>query len=181
MRAFVDTEPIRVQVQKLDARLVEHQADLDRTQSSFENGTLGPERFAPLEASYRAEVDGTQKQLLSRQKQLDRYQMIHRISGFLAYVVLGGAFAALFTGFITIDGVPEEIRRVGEPLLLGASWTSYLSLVGFGAVKKEAARTAAEEVDAAVKRAAAGVVDPALATPAKDAVNDRVRERLRAV
>lgn len=75
-------------------------------------------------------------------------QIVHRLTGFLVYIVLGGVFAGLLSNVINIEGVEGVVADAAKPLIIGATWTGYLSILGFR--NQEQGRKEVEEKAAAV-------------------------------
>lgn len=64
-------------------------------------------------------------------------QIITRSLGFIIYVILGGVFGALLTGYVSVEGLTGNLPKAFEAVVIGASWTTYLSVIGFsGLIKK---------------------------------------------
>lgn len=64
-------------------------------------------------------------------------QIITRSLGFIIYVILGGVFGALLAGYVKVEGLSGDLPQAFEAIVIGASWTSYLSIIGLGGVIKK--------------------------------------------
>lgn len=79
-----------------------------------------------------------------------RAQIGHRIFGFLVYIVLGGVFAGLLSDYIEIVGVDSTLVDAIKPLVIGATWTTYLSTLGFR--RQEQVKNESEKKVASISR-----------------------------
>jgi hypothetical protein len=107
-------------------------------------------------------IEKSQKELATDTKRLEGLerkimwsQVFHKGVGFAVYIFLGGVIGSLLADWVEIEGVSGTLPRVLIALVVGASWTSYLSAIGLKSVskktdeniqanQKEASRTIAE-------------------------------------
>jgi hypothetical protein len=54
----------------------------------------------------------------------------------LVYIGLGSVFAGSLSNSITVEGLEGALGNAVKPLVTGATWTSYLSVLGFRNEKK---------------------------------------------
>jgi len=129
-------------------------ANLKRKELSdkYESKELDDNQFDRL----TKELDDRISDLEGSRKSLDtkirKAQIVHRVLGFIVYIVLGAVFAGLLSDLISVEGLEGQISNIAKPILIGATWTSYLSVLGFRneeKKKQEAEEKAEAERDAA--------------------------------
>lgn len=49
--------------------------------------------------------------------------------GLIVYILLGGSVASLVAGWVTIEGASGTLPKILVGLIVGASWTTYLSVI----------------------------------------------------
>lgn len=64
------------------------------------------------------------------ERDIKQCQIISRSLGFIFYIVLGGVFGSLLANKIQIEGVGGGLQYPFMSIMIGASWTSYLSVIG---------------------------------------------------
>ncbi|MDI6800322.1 MAG: hypothetical protein QMD53_06645 [Actinomycetota bacterium] len=129
-------------------------ANLKRKELSdkYESKELDDNQFDRL----TKELDDRISDLEGSRKSLDtkirKAQIVHRVLGFIVYIVLGAVFAGLLSDLISVEGLEGQISNIAKPILIGATWTSYLSVLGFRneeKKKQEAEEKAEAERDTA--------------------------------
>jgi hypothetical protein len=88
----------------------------------------------------------------SREHTLEREimigQIITRSLGFLIYVILGGVFGALLAGYVKVEGLSGDLPKAFESIVIGATWTTYLSTIGLKGIIKNSE----EQYNAEIKK-----------------------------
>lgn len=117
------------------------------------------------------ELRGERQRLQVLERKLVRGQLISRGLGFLFYVVLGGVFGSLLAGRVQVEGFNGDLPRPFQAVAIGATWTSYLSTIGFRSGQKKAderiealRKEVAEKLDAFNKEVL-GLIHDQMTTP----------------
>lgn len=84
------------------------------------------------------ELRDERKRLQVLEREIKQNQIISRSVGFLIYIILGGVFGSLLAGKVQVDGLNGDLPNFFESMLIGATWTSYLSTIGFRSGQKKA-------------------------------------------
>jgi hypothetical protein len=154
-RVLYDTSESEQRRDGVKRTIAATQAYVDVAQERLTQGGLSDRDIAAL----RAGLESSMEELRISQDQLKRCdhdirfgQLLSRTLGFLFYVGLGGVFGWVLADEIDIDGLSGRL----ESLVLGATWTTYVSSAGFrvleGRVSKrvdEALEQAASKIEAA--------------------------------
>lgn len=84
-----------------------------------------------------SELREERQRLTTLEREIKQSQIISRTVGFLFYIVLGGIFGALLAGIVQVKGLPGHLPDYFESVIIGATWTSYLSTIGFRTGQKK--------------------------------------------
>ena len=84
------------------------------------------------------ELRDERKRLQVLEREIKQNQIISRSVGFLIYIILGGVFGSLLADKVQVDGLNEDLPNFFKSMLIGATWTSYLSTIGFSSGPKKA-------------------------------------------
>jgi len=138
-----------------DVRKKIKQATLKRENLStkYESNELKNDQFKNLAKEYDDRIGDLEKTRAFLDTKIQKAQILHRLLGFVVYILLGGMFAGLLSNFITVEGLEGQISDIAKPILIGATWTSYLSVLGFRneeKQKQEAEKKAVAVSDTAV-------------------------------
>ncbi len=99
------------------------------------NPPNGPSNTSPMTCTECSEVISKEEKIKQGlQRTIHRSQYISRGLGFLIYVVMGGVLAGLLTEHVQISltstsAVPDTLKA----FLIGATWISYLTVIGIQA------------------------------------------------
>lgn len=127
--------------------------ELDRLQAELEKNSMNQDsekRLKFLICSTHKEIAEETKRLETLEHTIKRGQYTSRGLGFLVYIILGGVFGALLAGKVEIEGWTGDLPNYFQSLLIGATWTSYLSVIGFKTIKDKTDK----ELESAKKKAA---------------------------
>lgn len=153
---------------------------IDDIQAKLEAETL-PEnavtRLTTVLKSSQDEIRDERARLQTLEREIKQSQVFSRSVGFLFYIILGGVFGSLLAGRVQIEGLSGDLPNFFESIVIGATWTSYLSVIGFSQVGKRVD----EKIEAAKKEITEAVTSEAEKTgqplPA-DAMETIVAEEL---
>lgn len=148
--------------------------EIDDIQEAVKNGTGNAEHLTIVLKSSQEELREERARLQELERRMWRDQFISRSMGFVFYVILGGAFGFLLTGFVKVDGVTEPLPKAVESFVIGASWTTYLTAIGLRTGERKAnergmetGRQAASEIIEAAKKEITDMVAQEVATAEK--------------
>lgn len=152
-----DLDTKRIELEKTDADIKRwEQALIDTTDSGKQSGLSG----ALESAKGRRTVAAQEMSVI--QQALDNVQRQMRLVGVFCYLVLGGAFAAIGSNFLKVEGLDESLSGLLKPMVIGATWTSFLTAMGFNFGKAGAEKQLAgikDDVKAAIDTLKADVSD----------------------
>jgi len=159
-RPLVNIEPIEKDAQQCRDDIAKIQIALDKSQAMMTD--------QPLNSAYLTRVyNALGRSLRDEQTRLDRYerrllvnQLVSRALGFFFFVLLGGVFAALFTGQVKVS-LPVQnvagppVQNVASPpvqniaslpdffqaVVIGAGWTGLVSIFGIRGLQSTATNT----------------------------------------
>lgn len=134
-------EKTKKEIDDIQAKLREELVPLDLTQ-----------RLTTVLHSSQRELQDERTMLQILERRIMRGRIFSRGLGFLFYIVLGGVFGSLLAGRIEVEGLTGDLPNYIQSIVIGATWTTYLSAIGFRsgqgkadnrieAVKKESAET----------------------------------------
>jgi hypothetical protein len=114
---------------------------IDDIEERLEKESLPRDEVARLEAvinTRQSEFKAETTRLEGLEREIKQNQVISRGLGFLFYIVLGGVFGALLTGLVHVEGWTGDLPKFFQSIVIGATWTSYLSTIGFRSGQKKA-------------------------------------------
>ena len=85
-----------------------------------------------------SELTAERGRLQTLEREIKQGQLVSRSLGFLFYIVLGGVFGSLLAGRVQVEGLSGDMPNFFESIVIGATWTSYLSTIGFRSGQKKA-------------------------------------------
>lgn len=162
-RLFSDhTSETRTEAARHHERTRKTAREIDEIQAEIKKPGLPPgdsERLIAVVKSSQEELRDERARLRELERRIWRDLFISRSTGFVFYVILGGAFGFLLTGLVTVEGVTGTFPKAVESFVIGASWTTYLTAIGLKAGERKAGergvetglRTASEVIEAAKK------------------------------
>lgn len=127
----------------------EHQKHIKNTEKHIDDIQIKLEEEKPLtEDSVKRltivintsqdELRDERKRLQVLEREIKQNQIISRSVGFIIYIILGGVFGSLLAGRVQVEGLNGDLPNFFESMLIGATWTSYLSTIGFKSGHKKA-------------------------------------------
>ena len=108
--------------------------DIDDIEAELRDRSLPPNRIEQLSIvlnNSQLEVKAETARVHTLERKQLASQVVSRGMGFLAYTVLGGVFGALLTGIVKVEGLSSGLPTYIQSLLIGATWTTYMSTIGF--------------------------------------------------
>lgn len=135
-RVVIDIADEENQAAEKSAHIKKTEKDIDDLQEELRQQTISRERAGRLKnvlASSLSELEGERARLRSLESKIGRSKLVSRTIGILLYVVLGGVFGALLGGKIRLEGIDANLPSGLQAVAIGATWTTYLSAVGFRA------------------------------------------------
>jgi hypothetical protein len=133
-RAFYDTTDREREAAELRKKLSATETRIDAITSNLDGGGLTKQNSDDLHEalrSHQADAAAWRERLKSIEAKVDLKQFVSRSLGFAFYVGLGGVFGWLLADEVNIDGIGANLQA----LLIGATWTTYVSSVGFRAAQ----------------------------------------------
>jgi hypothetical protein len=97
-----------------------------------------------------SELQAERARLQVLEREIKQSQLIRRGLGFLFYIGLGGVFGYLLAGRVKVEGLSGDLPSYFQSIVIGATWTSYLSTIGFRSGQKKAD----ERIEAGQKQSA---------------------------
>lgn len=154
-RPLFDTSEMENEANEHQEHIRKTEKEIDDIQAELREESVQPdrtERLATVLESSRKELQGERRRLQTMESRIMRGQIFSRGLGFLFYIVLGGVFGSLLAGRIEVEGLTGDLPNYIQSIAIGATWTTYLSTIGFRsgqgkadnrieAVKKESAET----------------------------------------
>ena len=132
-RPFVDTQEKQKELDARKIALETTDADIKRLTLALVDATDGVKQVGikgALEVEQKTRADIAQE-ILNQQRDLDGTQRQMRILGMVCYLLLGGVFAAIGSDFLKVEGLNESLSQLLKPMVIGATWTSFLTAMGF--------------------------------------------------
>lgn len=130
-RAFFDYEAQEVELEKVKNEITADEEIRKSYSKDYRNGVLDNSKFEYLTREIDDLIADMSMKRLSLEKRVAGAQILHRSLGFIFYVVFGSLFAGLLSNIIDVEGLEGPLSSALKPLVLGATWTTYLSLLGF--------------------------------------------------
>ncbi|MFQ5974727.1 MAG: hypothetical protein ACE5J5_00220 [Candidatus Hydrothermarchaeales archaeon] len=115
------------EIDNIQARLREESVDSDLTK-----------RLTIVLETSLSELKAERLRLQTLERDIRNHQIILRGLGFLFYICLGGVFGAMLAGRTTVEGLNANLSIHFQSIVIGATWTSYLSTIGFRSVQEKA-------------------------------------------
>lgn len=141
-------------VSKTEKHIDDIQAKLERESCPDDVAT----RLTTVLNTSLSELQAERIRLQTLEREIKQSQVISRSLGFLFYIVLGGIFGSLLAGRVQVEGLSGDLPNFFESILIGATWISYLSSIGFRSGQKKAderieagLKESAEKIDAVKK------------------------------
>lgn len=133
------------------AHLEETQKEIDTVQAKLQSEELSSglrDQLHTVLKSSEKEMTHEIARLEALERDIMRSQLFSRVMGFLLYIILGGVFGALLSGRVTVNGLSGDLPMYFESILIGATWTTYLSAIGFNIKEQKNKQNAVANVDA---------------------------------
>jgi hypothetical protein len=175
-RAFYDTSDREREAAELRKKIAATESRIDAISSKLESGGLTKQNSDDLHQalhSHHADATAWRERLQSIEAKVDLKQVVSRSLGFIFYVGLGGVFGWLLADEVNVEGIGTNLQA----LLIGATWTTYVSSIGFraaqGRVKERVDATLDEvskKIDAAKQDVARSVSQQVAEVETNDAV-----------
>ena len=140
-RPLYDVAEQEAELRKLQDHILKTRSDVDSIQGQLRKEKLSAELGRRLEsvlesAQNELSADRGREQILERL--ILRRTVYARSLGFLIYAGLGGVFAALLADKIEIGDVSAGASHSLSAFVIGATWMSYLSVVGLSSLRQDA-------------------------------------------
>jgi hypothetical protein len=132
-RPIFDTSDKNKEIMNRREHIRRTEQHIDDTQAQLEKETL-PEKVRALKTlldSSLAELGIERNRLETLEREIKQGQILSRVLGFVFYIVLGGVFGFLLAGKVNVEGLSGNLPDYFEAIIVGATWTSYLSTIGF--------------------------------------------------
>ena len=114
--------------------------NIDKIQARLETESLTDDTVTQLTVVINSSQEELRLETIRLQKlerEIKQNQIFSRGTGFIIYIVLGGLFGFLLAGKVQIEGLSGDLPNYFESIVIGATWTSYLSVIGFSQVGKK--------------------------------------------
>jgi hypothetical protein len=181
-RPLSDTSDKEKEALELRDHIRTNKKDADDIQAKLREETLAPgleQRLTTVLTTSLSEINAETTRLETLEREITRGQVVSRGLGFVIYIVLGGVFGSLLAGRVKVEGLSGDLPSSFASILIGATWTTYLSTIGFRTGQKKAderieaaMRDSAESINA-VKKEITETVGRAVA---KAETTDKVQE-----
>jgi hypothetical protein len=149
-RALFDTTEAETEVNKHLGHIDKIQQEIDSIQETMLNEESMSDdhlqRLTVVLNTAQPELQAETKRLEVLQRQITQSQIFSRGLGFIVYIVLGGVFGALLAGHVHVDGLGAGLPMYFESMLIGATWTTYLSTIGFKVGQQKAQQNADDKL-----------------------------------
>lgn len=123
-----------MKIEKTQDELDNIQLEMKDLQQDDDITILKIDLMKSREDSIRNELDGYRERQKILEGEIKQGQYLSRGIGFIIYILFGGIFAMLLVETITIEKFDMANNDFIKSLIIGATWTSYLSLLGFSKV-----------------------------------------------
>lgn len=136
-RAISDTSENEKEAREHRIHIKKTEEHIDGLQAKLEQKSIPKdetERLAITLKSSQKELEDERARLQILERGIKRSQVISRGLGFIIYIVLGGFFGCLLAGRVKVEGLSGDLPDYFESIVIGATWTSYLSVIGFSQV-----------------------------------------------
>ena len=119
-------DELRDDVKRIKKEIAETRKKLE---SEDVSANVGQRLGTTLKASLD-ELEDTRKREESVEASITRNQVLSRGFGFILYIVFGGVVGALLGDRIQIEGITGDPPKYFQAIAIGATWTTFLSVVG---------------------------------------------------
>jgi DNA repair exonuclease SbcCD ATPase subunit len=125
----------------------EHQDHIKRTEKHIDDITdkleqpLDKDVVTQLKTVLKTsqeELREERARLQTLEREIKQSQIISRSLGFFFYIVLGGVFGSLLAGKVKVEGLSGDLPTYFQSIVIGATWITYLSTIGFRSGQKKA-------------------------------------------
>jgi len=139
-RILFDTSDKEKEANRHRAHITETEDSIDSIQAQLKAPQLEEafsQRLLKVLESSQIELRDERARLHTLEREIKQSQVFSRGIGFLLYIVLGGVFGSLLSGKVQVEGLSGSLPDFFEAIIIGATWTSYLSVIGFSRVGKK--------------------------------------------
>ena len=154
-RVIFDTSDMEKEIGRHQDHIKKTEEDVDDIQTKLRDASVPAAQKKYLTTvlnSSMPELQAGRTRLEKLERAVVKSRAFSRSLGFVFYVGLGGVFGALLADKITVEGLSGKLPTVFQSIVIGATWTTYLSAIGFRSnqakaddrietVKKEAAES----------------------------------------
>jgi hypothetical protein len=140
-RPLFDTTAQEAEVQERREHIKKTEQEIDEAQARLTQESVPAQLAQCLKAFIETslpELAGERARLQVLEREAKQRQILSRSLGFLFYVVLGGVFGYLLYDRVKVEGFDEGFPSTFKAIVIGATWTAYLSTLGFRSVHKKA-------------------------------------------
>jgi hypothetical protein len=133
-RPLFDTSKKEKEAGEHRGHIKETEKHIDDLQAKLEAESVAEEvvtRLTIVLNTSLSELREERTRLQRLEREIKQNQVISRGLGFLFYIVLGGVFGALLAGKVQVEGMSGKLSDFFKSIVIGATWTSYLSVLGF--------------------------------------------------
>ena len=137
-RPLFDTFELQREARRHRKHIEKTERDIDTVQDRLRNvsadgavSCIDPQCLTTVLESYLEEIDKERTRLQYLEHQIRLNQMTSRTLGFFFYIIMGGIIGALLATEIEINVFASDSSNYIESMVIGATWISYLSTIGF--------------------------------------------------
>lgn len=143
-RPIYDTSDDIKERKDIQDRIADLEKEMADNQKRLDKGPLSAEETTQLQVSL-ASLHQSVEEERSREKVLEdeirHGQIISRSLGFVFYILLGGVFGSLLAGLVQVPGFSGSLPTYFQSVVIGATWTTYLSTIGLKSGQKKVDET----------------------------------------
>ncbi len=140
-RPLFDTSGTEKEASEHQNHINKTEKHIDDIQTKLEEKSL-PDgdvtRLTTVLKTSQDELRDERTRLQTLERDIKQNQIFSRGVGFVVYIVLGGVFGSLLAGRIQVEGLSGDLPNFFKSIVIGATWTSYLSTIGISSVQKRA-------------------------------------------
>jgi hypothetical protein len=140
-RPMYDTSDKEIEALEHRDHIKKTENHIDELQTKLSNNSLKADFAQQLTTVLNTSLSELNAERL-RQQSLEHEikigQVLSRGIGFVLYIVLGGVFGAFLAGRIQVEGLSGDLPDIFASIVIGATWTSYLSTIGLQTGQKKA-------------------------------------------
>lgn len=134
-RPLFDTSGAQDEAREHRDHIKKTENEIDGIQAKLRDGDSlsadQTQRLATVLNTSLSEIQVERVRLQTLEREIVRNQLISRSLGFLFYIILGGVFGFLLAGKIKVEGLSGDLPTYFQSIVIGATWTTYLSAIGF--------------------------------------------------